>query len=586
MKLKFYTLFILVGFAFLANSVLAQSNASMAIIKGYVKNTNGVALANVPVLIQADSVNATSPACFAPRTKLTNANGFYQDTLSCLGAVINVVRVSTPNCTGAPLVQIKQVPTSRIVEANFTVCIPNSTPTCNAYFSAQVNGKTASFMGGNVTTVVDTTTIYTWTFGDGTSKTGKDKQVTHTYGANGTYSVCLAVSTANNCRDTFCAAVTIRDTIIPTPIQCQAYFEANNATPLQVKFNSSQSARSVGDSIVSRIWNFGDSSAALTGNRVDPTKVYTKAGTYNVCLKITTAKGCTSTLCKLVVVKDSVVQTPAFCKANFVYTQQSTTIKFNSISSFAASNAGALDSIISRTWNFGDSSATAILSGNVVDPIRQYARPGVYNVCLTIRTVRGCVSTFCQQVIATNVVSACVPQYFVQRTSGSRTVQFNSAASWVPANDTIKARRWTFGDGTTLLGNVIDPIKTYTQKGIYTVCLTINTAKGCTNTYCNVVNIQDTLPNAPTTANGVKIVSLSPVPARTTLNATIWSVADNVRADIGIYDVYGVKKFGIIRNLLKGNNVYNLSVSSLLNGPYFLRVNTTLGNDSKPFYKL
>lgn len=690
MKLKFYFAFLFFFIASVITTSFAQTQP--VVVKGYVKNNNGAAVANKAIQIQVDSSIAGAVPCPIYRTKYTNANGYYIDTLICTtSGVITHVSITVINCTGLPLTQVKQVPANKQIEANFTLCNtpPPPPPNCVANFTFSVTGKKVYFLASGSNTAADTSTQYNWSFGDGTSKFGKDKMATHTYANNGIYTVCLAVVNPN-CIDTFCAAIVIRDTVIAPPT-CNITFTFNNSTPLQVKFNSSQFATSVGDSIVSRAWNFGDNTT-LTGNRIDPVKNYTRAGAYNVCLSIVTAKGCSNSVCSTVVVKDTIFPPPPLpplvckavftfnnsqpktvrfnsngsfagssttfgdsiisrvwnfgdstntsvltgnvkepvrqyaragiyyvcltittakgcvntsclainvkdtvipppppplvCKAYFTYTNQATTVKFNSNGSFAANSAAFGDSIVSRVWNFGDSTNASVLTGNVKEPVKQYARTGIYNVCLTITTARGCVNTYCTQVIATNVVSGCVPQFFSQRTIGSKTVKFNSAASWAPANDSIVIRRWTFGDGTSQAGNVVSPTKTYAQKGVYRPCLTITTAKGCTNTYCSVVNVQDSIVNPPNPGNGVRIVSLSPVPARTTLNAMIWSIGNNVNATIGVYDIYGIKKFDLIRNLLQGNNVYNISVSNLPSGPYFLRVNTTLGNDSRPFYKL
>ncbi len=65
--------------------------------------------------------------------------------------------------------------------------------------------------------------------------------------------------------------------------------------------------------------------------------------------------------------------------------------------------------------------------------------------------------------------------------------------SYVYSGDSIVAWHWDFGDGTT--ADVQNPTHTYDVQGTYWVCLTINTAAGASDTYCDSVN---TIPDSCT----------------------------------------------------------------------------------------
>jgi hypothetical protein len=84
----------------------------------------------------------------------------------------------------------------------------------------------------------------------------------------------------------------------------------------------------------------------------------------------------------------------------------------------------------------------------------------------------------------------------------------------------------------------------------------------------------------------VKIISINPNPVVTRMLVTIWSRNTDAEVEISIYDIYGMNKFNIKKVLGQGNNIVEISVANLYHGPYFLRVSSKNGKDSKAFYKL
>jgi hypothetical protein len=65
-------------------------------------------------------------------------------------------------------------------------------------------------------------------------------------------------------------------------------------------------------------------------------------------------------------------------------------VKFNSNVSLISPR----DTIIGRKWSFGDGDSAY----NMADPIHIYKRTGTYNVCLSIKTVKGCESKICKTI--------------------------------------------------------------------------------------------------------------------------------------------------------------------------------------------
>jgi PKD repeat protein len=186
---------------------------------------------------------------------------------------------------------------------------------------------------------------------------------------------------------------------------------------------------------------------------------------------------------------EAVTTIPLTCKAAFSYTSSATGVKFNG----AGSSTIAGDTIISRTWIFGDS--TASVTGNIVDPTHTYKKPGVYNACLTIKTKRGCESSYCQTVVLTPAATVCNVQAMISfEKTAPKVYRFNSSQSSTGTGDSIVQRTWKFGDGSSLDGNQVNPLKQYKDTGVYSVCISVRTAKGCEKQYCINVVVRDTVP--------------------------------------------------------------------------------------------
>lgn len=465
----------------------AQNTPTQVIVKGYVKYANGTPAVNKSVTISIDSI--ISSACMQIHTKFTNPNGYYIDTLSC-SVPFNYVRVSTVGCNGIYLTNNHPVTTSGIVESNFILtCNPPNTNTCSAYFTSSFAGSNnlVAVFNSSPSTSNDSIISRIWYFGNGDTLGGNVPIVTYQYQNAGNYQVCLKIITASGCQNYICKTVVVGNNNQPS---CHAAFQFQpipvSVTPngWGVKFNSNISSTTAGNAIVERIWQWGDGTANLTGNQVDPSHYYNVAGSYNVCLIIKTANGCRDTTCKTIQVPlpGQVSQ----CKSKYIFQPVSPTsvsggwpVYFNSGSSETSQN----DSIIHRIWKWGDGNIT---TGNLINTSHVFAQAGSYNVCLIIKTANGCSDTSCKTIQVPLQGQLVCKSYFTY-TPNANTVKFNSSLSEAMVNDTIISRKWEFGDGSVLTGNVVSPTKVYNNPGSYTVCLTIKTAKGCENKICKLV---------------------------------------------------------------------------------------------------
>lgn len=449
--------------------------------------------------------------------------------------------------------------------------------TCKAYFTYTIKDSTIYFNSeaSQASSPNDSIISRTWFYMDSANQvslTGNVINPSYTYTAPGSYTVYLVIKTRNGCESKYAGTVVIPK---PVPANCKALFtfENHNTT---VKFNSASStATSADDSIISRTWYFGDNTDKLAGNSITASHVYAKTGTYIVYLYIKTKKGCESKYSATVKVEAA----PTNCKALFTYIVQHAAVKFNSTSSTATSSE---DSIISRTWIFGDDTK---LEGNTIESQHTYLKAGTYNVYLYIKTKNGCESKYAASILIAPVQCAATVHFTAER-SGLKNVQFNSSNSSATLGDSIVQRRWKFGDGNVLEGNVANPLKEFPMQGIYTTCLRVRTAHGCETEVCKQVVVQDSLRLPENSVHKIKIITINPNPVVTRMMVTIWSSNNNSEVEISIYDIYGTGKMNMKKVLSQGNNIIEISALSLPRGPYFLKVTSKTDRDSKAFYKL
>lgn len=167
---------------------------------------------------------------------------------------------------------------------------------CPALFVANANGLAVDFIA-LADSLGCTGIFYDWSFGDG--NVGSGPYVSHTYGADGTYNVCLTLSdSAGNLLDTMCAPLTI---VTGTPPVCDAsfsYYPDSFLTNI-IHFLPSQFNPIVGGTYE---WTFGDGNSS---SDPFPVHTYSNSGTYTVCLILTvsTATGaCSDTVCSTLTV--------------------------------------------------------------------------------------------------------------------------------------------------------------------------------------------------------------------------------------------------------------------------------------------
>ncbi|MBS1510073.1 MAG: PKD domain-containing protein [Bacteroidetes bacterium] len=278
-------------------------------------------------------------------------------------------------------------------------------------------------------------------------------------------------------------------------------FKSKAQTTCNADFNFSISAFTVqftpvmvGDSINTvHYWNFGDGGVL---SAVAPLHTYSASGSYNVKHYMVrhNANGtitCTDSVTKVVTIPPTTA-----CNLQAYFTYNADSLNWNTIHFFNQSLPNAPGDSI--RWNFGDGSAPINgLVGSLSTPTHVYANAGVYNVCIRVKknvnaTATPCISEICKTVI---VAPACILSANFSWTnvaSSPLTLAFQNLSVPLTPGDSI---RWTFGDGSVSYD--INPTHTFTQPGIYTVCLRVKkniTVAGvppCVSEICKTVTVSN-----------------------------------------------------------------------------------------------
>lgn len=155
---------------------------------------------------------------------------------------------------------------------------------CQAQFISTTLALTGYFIDQSVAN--SNTTTYHWDFGDNT--TSNSRFVQHAYSAPGTYNACLTIIDGN-CTDTYCSPVIVDTIINPTGGSCRALFAIVQLAPYQVTVVNLSSGLNLNFN-----WSFGD---GTSDTQPYPTHLYSNTGSYNLCLTVADANGCSDTYC-------------------------------------------------------------------------------------------------------------------------------------------------------------------------------------------------------------------------------------------------------------------------------------------------
>jgi hypothetical protein len=201
-----------------------------------------------------------------------------------------------------------------------------------------------------------------------------------------------------------------------------------------------------------------------------------------------------------------------------------------------------------------------------------YPGPGNYNTCVKIRYVGGCEAQSCRTVTIQSPNTVC-GGFIRDSLIGPRTYQFRGFSILGPG-DHVVTWRWTFGDGTTTLGQNVT--HTFATGGQYNVCLTIVTQMGCETRICKTLHVAGL--NTP-------VLVLTPNPVLNELHALFHSTLTEP-VTIRITNQFGIVVRTYTRNAIQGNNNWAFDVSTLTPGLYTFSVQSSTQLATAIFIKL
>jgi PKD repeat protein len=201
--------------------------------------------------------------------------------------------------------------------------------------------------------------------------------------------VKLTITTSSNCIDTF-----VRVIVLPGYSNCKAAFVYNlqplDVSPVSTAYKFTDTSFGVGG-IAIRQWILSDSTHFTDSTFYH--KFATNLTSATVCLNIWAKNGCQSSICKTIVLKDTI---PVSCKAGFTYAYQpdSTNVGVNGGAKFAFYDSSSSNTI-SWFWSFGDG-----ITSTIKNPVHIYTlQPGTQvTVYHLIRTSSSCVDSVIQTI--------------------------------------------------------------------------------------------------------------------------------------------------------------------------------------------
>jgi gliding motility-associated-like protein len=327
----------------------------------------------------------------------------------------------------------------------------------------------------------------------------------------GTYDIKLVITSTGGCTDTVVVIAGIRAGIKPTP--------NFSATPRSVCAFLPVAFTDLSVPVLPSVidfwdWDFGD---GIHSSEQNPLHTYEDTGYFTITL-IVGNNGCKDTIkfIDYIYVKPPIALFSVLSNCNSHFSRD-----------FVDQSIGA----DTWAWNFGDIGSGANNTSNLQSPTHIFSAPGSYTVSLTVTNI----TTGCEYTKTGNVIIA---NEFANFTASTLEFCKNNATTFTAtstnANPQIVSYVWDFGD-TSPLGTGAVVSHPYTQRGIYTVKLTITDVNGCVDvlTRLNYIKVYGPIANFTPFPSGtclqtnIAFNDLTTTDGTHPINVWTWTFGDN-----------------------------------------------------------
>lgn len=306
-----------------------------------------------------------------------------------------------------------------------------------------------------------TITGWDWDFDNNGTIDNSTQNPTNVYGATGTQTIELVVTTNNTCKDTVTKTVEIFD----NPVA--AFVSDTVCGSVTSTMNDESVLGSSG--IANWNWDF-DANATTDATSQNATNIFGLAGSYPVTLNIIDSNGCVSSVTENVIVAQN--PTAAFSFSDVCY---GAATNFTDQSN---GNGGVID-----TWHW-DFTNNGTVDNSTQNPSNGYPSAGNNTVELFIKTTDGCVDS---TTLVVDVDAIPVANFSADPVCLGNTTMFYDSS--IVSNSNIVQWSWDFESDATIDLNTQNPTFTFPSMGTYNTTLTVVSDSGCISTVTLPVNV-------------------------------------------------------------------------------------------------
>ena len=331
----------------------------------------------------------------------------------------------------------------------------NPLPTPAFALTSECLGTATDFTDQSIITS-GTITQWDWDFDDATNSVSQNPS--HTYAADGTYTVSLTVTSAANCSST----ITQQAIVYPVPV---ADFSSTTVCAATVTDFTDLTAINTG-LLSTWDWDFGDGTAHSSD--INAQHIYSDGGNFNVTLTVESDNGCTDAITQPV----TVYQVPV---ADFTATNSC----LGDINTFTDNSTIPAGVIAGWVWSFGN----GVFSVAAQDTVYLYPSSGNYTVGIQVTSDNGCTDTETGPIIVSDLPVADFSFTDICLNEASVFIDESTIPSGI-----ITQWDWDFDDGTVFSG-AAPPAHGFLNWGGYNIELIVTSGESCKDTLMQTIGV-------------------------------------------------------------------------------------------------